>query len=112
MMHRVDRIVRVGRNYGIGSSIISQQPQSVNKKALNQARTIFAFASGGIHERRAIIDWFGSNTRAEAEALHDVLRQLDTGVAHMASTAGSALAVDAALVSLARDRHQAAAHQR
>ena len=86
MMGRVDRIVRVGRNYGIGSSIISQQPQSVKKTALNQSRTIFAFASGGKHERTAIIDWFGSNTRADNDAIFDLLRQLENGVAYFAST--------------------------
>jgi hypothetical protein len=86
MMHRLDRIVRVGRNYGIGSSLISQQPQSVNKKALNQARTVLAFASGGVHERKAIVDWFGSNTRAEAGALSEQLRSLELGYAYFAST--------------------------
>ncbi len=86
MMGRVDRIARVGRNYGIGSSIISQQPQSVKKTALNQARTIFAFASGGKHERTAIIDWFGSNTRADNDAIFELLRHLENGVAYCAST--------------------------
>jgi DNA helicase HerA-like ATPase len=36
MLHAFQRMIRLGRNYGIGVSMISQRPQDVNKKALNQ----------------------------------------------------------------------------
>jgi DNA helicase HerA-like ATPase len=36
MLHAFQRIEKLGRNFGIGVSLISQRPQEVNKKALNQ----------------------------------------------------------------------------
>ncbi|MCH8959750.1 MAG: DUF1800 family protein [Bacteroidetes bacterium] len=36
MLGAVEDIVRIGGNYGIGSTLISQRPQSVNKEVLNQ----------------------------------------------------------------------------
>ena len=58
MLNRVERIIRVGRNYGIGSSLISQMPQSVNKKSLNQIACLFAMRTLGPQERKAIGTWF------------------------------------------------------
>jgi uncharacterized protein len=85
MLHRVDRIVRVGRNYGIGTSIISQQPQSVAKRCLNQIGTLFTFRTGGKHERKAIVDWFSDKTSDDTDALFDELKKLPTGTARVSS---------------------------
>ena len=52
MLARWERLIRFGRNYGCGFSMISQQPQSVNKKVLNQAGTLFAMRTVEPHVRR------------------------------------------------------------
>jgi len=52
-----NRIVKVGRNFKIGVTLISQRPQEVNKKALNQTECLFAFQMSGVQERKAIAAW-------------------------------------------------------
>lgn len=57
MLGAIEDIVRLGRNYGIGSVMISQRPQSVNKEVLNQAEPLIVFQLVGRHERKAVEDW-------------------------------------------------------
>lgn len=57
MLHHFVRMCKIGRNFGIGVSMISQRPQEVNKKALNLSQCLFAFQTSGHHERKAIDDW-------------------------------------------------------
>jgi DNA helicase HerA-like ATPase len=57
MLGAFERIVKLGRNFGIGASLISQRPQEVNKKALNQTECLFVFQTTGTHERKAIDAW-------------------------------------------------------
>jgi hypothetical protein len=57
MLHAFQRMEKLGRNFGIGVSLISQRPQEVNKKALNQTECLFAFQMTGPHERKAIESW-------------------------------------------------------
>lgn len=52
-----EEIIRLGRNYGIGVSMITQRPQSVNKEVLNQTECLIAFQVNGAHERKAIKEW-------------------------------------------------------
>ena len=52
-----EEIIRLGRNYGIGVSMISQRPQSVNKEVLNQTECLIALQVNGAHERRALKEW-------------------------------------------------------
>jgi hypothetical protein len=52
-----EEIIRLGRNFGIGVSMISQRPQSVNKEVLNQTECLFALQVNGKHERIALRDW-------------------------------------------------------
>lgn len=84
MGHRVERVVRVGRNRGIGTSLISQFPQSVNKRCLNNCETAFVFACGAKHERKAVTDWFDSNMNSGLD-LNAILPTLDTGQCIVAS---------------------------
>lgn len=51
MLGRVERLIKLGRNWGVGTSLISQQPQAVNKRVLNQTGTLFALRTLGRHER-------------------------------------------------------------
>lgn len=57
MLHAFVRICKLGRNFGIGASLISQRPQEVSKKALNQTELLFAFQMTGPQERKAIELW-------------------------------------------------------
>lgn len=61
MAGAVERIVRLGRNYGIGGTLISQRPQSINKNVLNQVEALFVFQLNGAHERKAIEQWVVDN---------------------------------------------------
>ncbi len=57
MLGAFEDLTKIGRNYGIGWTIISQRPQAVNKDALNLAGTLLVFRTIGKHERKAIEDW-------------------------------------------------------
>jgi len=57
MLHICEQLVRLGRNFGIGASLITQRPQSVNKEVLNQVECLFALQTNGTQERKAISDW-------------------------------------------------------
>jgi hypothetical protein len=57
MLDAMIDIVKLGRNYGIGISIITQRPQAVNKECLNQTEALFSFQINGPQERKAIEGW-------------------------------------------------------
>jgi hypothetical protein len=57
MLHAFERLIKLGRNFGIGASLISQRPQEVNKKVLNQTELLLAFQTTGPQERKAIAGW-------------------------------------------------------
>lgn len=58
MTNRFLRIWKIGRNFGIGGSLISQRPQEISKKALNLSNCILAFRMTGPHERDYMGKWF------------------------------------------------------
>lgn len=57
-LHVWNKIVKIGRQHGIGVIMISPRPQDVNKKSLNMAQVMFAFQLAGSQERKAIAEWF------------------------------------------------------
>lgn len=57
MLGAFENIVRLGRNYGIGTSLISQRPQSVNKEVLSQVECLCVLQVNGTHERKALDAW-------------------------------------------------------
>lgn len=57
MLGAFESIVRIGRNYGIGSTLITQRPQSVNKEVLSQVECLCVLQVNGTHERKALEDW-------------------------------------------------------
>lgn len=57
MLGSIEDIVRLGRNYGIGASLISQRPQSINKEVLNQVEALLVMQVNAAHERKAINEW-------------------------------------------------------
>lgn len=76
------RMMKIGRNYGIGWSAITQEPQAASKRAINQAGTIIAVRTMGGHERKALEAWARSKTKSKEQlALMDVLPELEQGQA-------------------------------
>ena len=65
-------IGKVGRNYGIGNSLISQRPQAINKDVLNQIEVLLAFQTNGPQERKAIAGWTAENTTAGAAMIQQL----------------------------------------
>lgn len=81
MLHAFQRIEKLGRNFGIGVSLISQRPQEVNKKALNQTECLFVFQMTGAHERKAIEAWIAGKGLDEDVA--GMLPRLQVGQPHV-----------------------------
>lgn len=82
MLHAFVRLQKIGRNFGIGTSLITQRPQEVSKKALNLAGTLFAFRTTGTHERKAIEVWMQDNSVEEKDMVRS-LPSLETGCPHL-----------------------------
>jgi hypothetical protein len=57
MVGAFEQIVRLGRNYGIGATLITQRPQSVNKEVLSQVECLCVLQITGPQERKAIEYW-------------------------------------------------------
>lgn len=57
MVGAVERLVKTGRNYGVGTVLISQRPAAVNKDVLSQVETVFAFRTPGAQDRKALKEW-------------------------------------------------------
>lgn len=57
MVGAVQKLIKKGRNYGVGTMLISQRPAAVNKEAIYQCHTLFAFRVIGKLDRKAIEDW-------------------------------------------------------
>ena len=72
LLGAVDDIVRLGRNFGLGATLITQRPQSVHKEVLNQIECLFVGQLAAKHERDAIKGWILAKddaVRATTEAL-------------------------------------------
>lgn len=57
MVGAFESIVRLGRNYGIGATLVTQRPQSVNKEVLSQVECLCVLQVNGSHERKALEEW-------------------------------------------------------
>jgi uncharacterized protein len=78
MVGAMQRIFKLGRNFGVGGSLLSQRPQDVNKKVLNQAEVMLGFQLTGVLERKALRDWVQQVDAGDRE-ITDVLPGLATG---------------------------------
>jgi len=81
MLHDFTRLGKIGRNFGIGLSILSQRPQEVNKKLLNMSECMFAFQMTGPHERKTIKEWVYEKG-ADVDIV-ELLPKLEVGQAHV-----------------------------
>lgn len=79
MLHAGERLVKLGRNFGIGCSLISQRPQEVNKKVLNQTEVFLAFQMTGLQERKTVAEWV--KDKGHQSELVDSLPYLEIGQA-------------------------------
>jgi hypothetical protein len=66
-----NEIVRLGRNCGIGVSLITQRPQSVAKEALTQVECLVVLQVNGVPEKKALKEWI-----VEKGAKTDLLEEL------------------------------------
>ena len=85
MLHVFQRMAKLGRNYGIGLSLISQRPQEVHKKVLNLTELLFAFQLTGPHERKAVEGWI--EDKGIDEDISAELPRLERGAPHAWSPA-------------------------
>ena len=81
MLHVLNRLIKLGRNFGIGVSLVSQRPQEVNKKALNQTELLLAFQMTGPQERKAIQSWVAE--KGGDVSIVDELPKLKIGQPHV-----------------------------
>jgi hypothetical protein len=81
MLSAFERLWKLGRNFGVGGSLISQRPQEINKKALNQTGTLFVFGMTGPQERKAIESWVSA--QGINEDIGEVLPTLQQGQPHV-----------------------------
>lgn len=72
MVGAMERLIKQGRNFGIGTTLISQRPQAVNKDVLNQTEVLVCFQLTGTHERKAIEAWIVDKGLEK----HELLEQL------------------------------------
>lgn len=83
MLHVFVRMAKLGRNFGIGMSLITQRPQDTSKKALNLTECVLAFRIVGPHERAAIKRWV--DYKGAPAGILDALPTLETGHARIVS---------------------------
>lgn len=86
MLGAMEDLVKLGRNWGVGVTMITQRPQAVNKDALNQAEALFVFQTSGPHERKAIEGWIVEKG-LEKEEFKDDIPRLQTGDCYVYSPA-------------------------
>jgi hypothetical protein len=82
MLGAFEDIIKLGRNFGIGATLISQRPQSVNKDALNQTEALFVLQTNGAQERKALQNWI-TEQGIESKGLVDELPALPIGTAYL-----------------------------
>lgn len=70
----VERLVRLGRNWGYGATVLSQRPATVHKDVLSQCESLFVMRTSGPHDRKALKEWI--EAQAKDSALEDCLGEL------------------------------------
>lgn len=81
MVGAFEDIVRLGRNHGLGATLISQRPQSIAKDSLNQTECLVAMQMNGSQERKALREWI-VDKKLDVD-LVDELPHLDIGEAYV-----------------------------
>lgn len=80
MLGALVRIAKLGRNWGVGLTMISQRPQAVSKEGLNLASMLIVGCMVAKHDRKAIEEWVDEQGKTqEAQDLLDRLPKLQKG---------------------------------
>lgn len=77
------KIVKQGRQRGLGVTIISQRSAAVNKNALSQCQTLIPMRTTSAHDRKAILEWISYHE--VGREVVDSLPALDDGAAWVIS---------------------------
>lgn len=75
MLGAIGSMVKLGRNFGIGNTLVTQRPQSCSKDVFNQAEMLIVGQLTGPQEKKAIVDWV-RDKGADGESLLDSLPKL------------------------------------
>lgn len=81
MLGAMEDVVRIGRNYGIGVTLISQRAATVNKDVLSQVECLIAYQTSSAQDKKAIKEWIEENEDEDAIALLKELKSLARGEA-------------------------------
>jgi hypothetical protein len=79
MVGAMEKLVKLGRNFGVGVTLLSQRPQAVHKDVLNQTEVLMVFQLTGPQERKVIEDWVNDHGFGKKEV--DELPRLPPGTA-------------------------------
>src|SRR5581483_1305085 len=79
MFHALSRLTKIGRNFGIGTMLITQRPQAISKDVLNQTELLVVFQTNGYHERKALREWIAGKGDGSAKDLVEKLPLLKCG---------------------------------
>jgi hypothetical protein len=75
-----ERLVRLGRNWGYGATLLSQRPATIDKDALSQVDNLLVMRTSGAHDRKALRDWITAHAvEAELDQVLDSLASLPDG---------------------------------
>lgn len=83
LLHRMERLIRMGRQRGIVMWMMTQRPQLLNKNLLSQAETLIAMKMTTPHDRKAIRDWMEAHDPEQAKEVEDNLAKLHVGEAYV-----------------------------
>lgn len=78
MLGAMEDICKKGRNFGIGYTLISQQPQAVNKTCLNQVEVMMVFQMAGPHELKAVNEWWKYHNLMDTNTDEPYIRRIPT----------------------------------
>lgn len=82
MVGAFEDLTKLGRNFGLGITLISQRAQSVNKDALNMTEALFVLQTNGSQERKALEAWIVEQG-VTSKAIVDELPSLPIGTAYL-----------------------------
>ena len=80
VFNAVSNLVVMGRNRGIGVTLINQRAATVNKDVLTQIDTLLAFRNTAPQDRKALMDWVEAHAaEGDFDKFIDSLATLPTG---------------------------------
>ncbi len=75
-----ERLVRLGRNWGYGATLLSQRPATIDKDALSQVDNLLVMRTSGAHDRKALREWIQAHAiEADLDKVLDSLASLPDG---------------------------------